>query len=340
MIRKIFTLLSILFTALSLNAQTETNDTIMTASTAGELRVRTDNSGIALTVRNIDGKGENFYYTTTSSNPVVNSETNVTEFKHIKDIKIVEIAGRKIMIEFENESSDANTLYFDIPDHENREVKSYTGQKYREFGINLSNQGKSQWNLISTGLGLGWLTPTDSAPDMNTSMGRSMEWSWLMVLGVSWDCGPHSISAGIGLDWRNYTMKNSRYFYKEDDGSIGFRSFEEGVTKGKSRILVFGLQVPMLYNFKFGKGRKFGLTAGPVLNFNTGGNIKTQYEYGGSKYKITTGKIHQTPVTVDLLAACTWEGIGVYARYAPMKVLRSRSGLSFNSFSTGIILLF
>lgn len=340
MIRRLFILLLLMPVIFRAEADTESKDTLMTASKANELRIRSDNSGVSITIKNLNGGDENFYYSTNAQDVTADTETTITQFKQIRDVNVIEIEGRKILVEFVNESSDSNTLFFDIPDPENRVVKSYIGHQYREFGINLSNNGKSQWSLISSGLGLGWISTLNSIPEMGTSMGKSLEWSWLMALGVSWNYGSHSVATGLGLDWRSYTIGNGRYFHKEDDGTIGLRPFDEGMIKGKSRLLVFSLQLPVLYGFRFGKGRKFGLTAGPVLNFNIGGNIKTRYELDSSKYEITTGKLHQSPVTVDMLAAFHWNGIGLYARYAPMKVLRSCTGLSFNSFSTGFMFFF
>ncbi len=340
MIKKLFILLAILNIAVYSQAETEQIDTIISASSADELTIQTDKKEIAVTLKNVDGNGENFYYKTSVSGQQDLLETVITRFKEVKNINILEVSGQSIRIDFANNVSPSNSLSYQIPDPENREVRSFIGRKFENFGINISRQGKSSWKLCSDGLGVGWNIPLGSTPEMSTNFGRSTEWSWLMVVGVRYKYDRHYLSAGLGLDWRNYSLSNNRYFNKESDGSIKMIPFEDDIVKGKSRIQIFSLQIPLLYGINFGRKNNMGFTLGPILNFNTSGNIKTQYETGSKKYEITTSKIGQKPVTLDLFAAYHICGIGLYARYAPMKMFRQSTNLQFNSISTGLILFF
>ena len=175
---------------------------------------------------------------------------------------------------------------------------------------------------------------------MDVSMWKSNELTWAIILGVKMSHGPHALTTGLGIDWRNYVTKGDRYFHKDDDGKISLMPYEENMTKHRSRIKTFSLQIPVLYGFSFGHRRNFGLEVGPVLNFNTSGSIKTQYTIGSHDYSIKTHKIHQKPVTVDVLGMVRYQSLGLYVRYAPMEVLRTSTGLDFKSISTGIMLMF
>lgn len=340
MIKKLFILLAVLNFLAYAQAETEQVDTIISASTADELTIQTDKNEIDITLKNIDGTGDNFYYKTSVSDQKDLLETVITRFKDVTDVRILEISGKAIKIEFANSVSPANSISYQIPDPENRIVRTYTGRKFKNFGINLSRKGKSSWNLCSKGLGVGWNHPLNSTPELSTNFGRSSEWGWLMALGVGYNYGRHTVSAGLGFDWRNYSLSGANYFNKEDGGPITLLPFEEGVNKGKSRIQIYSLQIPLLYNIRFGRNNIMGFELGPVLNFNIDGNIKTEYEIGSRKYEITTNKIGQKPVTLDLFAAYHIWGIAVYARYAPMKMFRQSAGLQFNSLSTGLMILF
>lgn len=339
---KILAYLLLSLSALSGFGQTEVSDTLMTASSASSLRIKTDNSGISIVVKNLDGNGENFYYSTSKSKAGYSNETTETIFRDVRNVIVMEIGSEKLEISFDNSSSSPNVLSYEIPDPENRTVNSYIGENYWSFGINLSKNKhkgyRGQWKLITTGLGLGWVTPLNAPQEMNTSMGRSMEWTWAVVLGTRWSYGRHSITAGLGLDWRNYTMNSNRYFHKEDDGTISIHQFDEGIKDGRSRLLTFSLQVPILYDIRFGHRKYFGFSAGPIINFNTGASINTKYKLGDNKYTVKTGKIGQSPVTVDVMGIIHYRAIGLYARYAPMNVLRTQANLDFQSFSTGIML--
>ena len=194
--------------------------------------------------------------------------------------------------------------------------------------------------MIITGYSFGWVTPVNTSPAFDTSMGRSLDFSWLYVLGIRWNYLRHSISAGIGLDWRNYSLHRHQYYYKETDGNISLQPFGDDTNRQSSRLQTFSLQIPLLYQIGFGKHNVFHFAVGPVLNFNTGAHISTKYSRGNDRITNTTKGIGQNPVTVDIMSSFTFHQFGLYVRYAPMNVLHKRTGLDFNSLSTGIIITY
>ncbi len=317
----------------------EGRDTICQAKSAGELAVSYNPDYISITIKDLDDSGDNYYYKTGVSDIGKSDNMSVAIMRRLGEVTVVEVNGTKIEVSYKDRSGDLSYLTYEIPDPENRFVKSYIGWRGDDFGLSLGRKGRSRWSLISGGLGMGWVTPVNSSPGLTSSMGHSMEWSWLNVLGVSWRRGAHSLSAGIGIYWRNYAIRGGNYLEKVD-GKIVMEPFSQGIEKGKSRLQTFSLQLPLLYSFHFGRHRNFSVCGGPIVNFNTGGNIKTQYREGDRDYTIVTHGISQTPVTIDAMASINWGIIGLYARYSPMNVLRKKSGLEFKSFSTGIMLMF
>ncbi|MDE5808135.1 MAG: PorT family protein [Muribaculaceae bacterium] len=316
-------------------AQTESTDTLLTASNAKELSIKQDDTGISITVKNVNGEPENFYYDTSGTSCVSADETTLTKFKDVTDIRIIETGGRRLEVNFKSAGANGNSLSFEIPDPENRTVSSYLGPKRNDFGLNLTPKGKNQLVIFTGGFSGGWVTPLNSSPSLDTSMGRSGEFAWNFVLGIGWQRGRHALKTGLGLKWSNYVMRNGRYFRKNPGGEISLEPFEEGAYKTTSALHMFSLQIPLMYALKFGKQRQFSFSFGPVACFNTGGHITTKYRIGDVSTSISTGKIGQRPVTMDLLAAISWYKIGLYARYSPMRVLKSSTGLDFASFSTG-----
>lgn len=313
-------------------------DTLIHASSVKELTIKALSSSVSITAKDIDGKGENFYYdTNTSDSPDINKIT-FTIFKDVTDLTLIEEEGKKLEIFFLESGTNPSYLSFDIPDPENRTVQSYIGHRQMNFGVNLTKKGKSHWSLTSGGLACGWITPVDDNPDLNSSMGRSMEWTWNNIIGVSWSYGNNSITMGIGIDWKNYVIRTGQYFHKGDDGMISLLPFEEGVSKGTSRIRIFSYQIPLLYRLYFGKKGLFTFTAGPIVKLNTSANIKTKYRLDSRDYTVTSYHINQKPVTIDFLGALGYYGIGVFVRYSPFNTFRNCAGLDFKSFSTGIML--
>lgn len=318
---------------------TVARDTLVQASKAKGLTIRTYDSSVAITVKDIDDTGENFYYDTTGVQSGNDNQTTVTSLKDVTDVSIVEIGGKEVEVMFAGGATTPNSFTFEIPDPENRTVKSYYGMAMKNFGVNISNKGRSGWRLISSGLCFGFVDTFGCTPGMKTSMGKSLEWGWTNLGGVEWFYGPNSVSLGIGVLLRYYEMRNGTYFNKQPDGTITLQPFEEGISDGRSRIFNPTTQLPLLYRIKFGKQRCCAFSAGPVLNFNWGtSHIKTWCKQNDKEYAVTTHHISQRIVSVDLLGALTWEQIGIYARYSPMNVMRSSTGLEFKAVSVGVML--
>lgn len=318
-------------------SQTEVSDTLLTASSGKEMRIKSDKSLISIVVKGLDGNNENFYYETKGTTRDYDNWMTTTTFRDIRDIRIHETDENKLYISFIGPDSNPNLITFSIPDPENRTVSSNIGTSRNNLGITLSNSSKGSWNLICSGFGIGWVTPVNSSPSFGTSMGRSLEFSWNYVLGAQWQYRSHTLSTGIGLCWRNYSLNRDKYYHKEDNGEIIVRPFENFESGRSSRLQTFSLEIPISYQFSFGKKQRFSFAAGPILNFNTGGHITTKYTIGDDRIKNSTQGINQNPVTVDLMARFSFYGLGIYVRYAPMNVLRKSTGLEFNSLSTGLM---
>jgi len=293
----------------------------------------------SVTVHNVNGTSDNFFYQTGISSRTKVSEQSKMIYFDISDVSIIE-SDNKLNIKFKSDDNQSQILSFDLPDPDNRYVKTYIGARGSDFGITISRSGLTKWEIISGGLGFGWVTPVGSEHSLDASMWKSNEITWAMILGVKMSNGPHSLSAGLGLDWRNYVITGDHFFNKDNDGKISLIPYDDNMGKRRSRIKVFSLQIPLLYEFSFGHHRNFDFKVGPTLNFNTGGSIETQYTIGSHDYTIKTRHISQRPVTVDVMGAINYKSIGIYARYAPMNVLKKSTGLEFRSFSTGIMFFF
>lgn len=339
MIRSILFALSLLYAFSASAIETVATDTLLNAATASQISVISNPSMTSITVQHVNGSTDNFFYETGASTRTKVNEQNRMIYYDITGISIIE-AGDKINLSFTSDSNELQEMSFDIPDPDNRYVKTYLGARGSDFGITLSRSGSTKWEIISGGIGIGWVTPIDKNPSFGSSMWSSGEVFWSVVLGVRMSHGPHSVTTGLGLDWRNYVAKKSHYFSKADDGKISLLPYDKEMGKRHSRIKVFSLQIPVLYGFSFGHNHNFGVKLGPIVNFNTGGSVKTEYTIGSNDYSVKSRHIHQRPVTVDGMLTFNYKAVGIYAKYAPMSVLKKSTGLDFGAFSTGVMLVF
>lgn len=344
MLRKLL-LPAVLLCALTANANEyngmiAASDTLLNAKTASFISIISQKSYTNITVRNLDGSSDSFYYQSGKHSkwPKYITETQINS-PGISDITVVE-SRKEVIVNFTNPEGRPQSYTFPFDDPDNRSVRSYIGTKASDFGFNISRKKSTSWEVITQGLAFGLATPVKTNAPMGGSMWRNTEWTWNMILGLRMQHRIHSVSMGFGLHWQDFTIKGNRFFHKNSDGTLSILPYEEGQTKGCSQLSFFSLQVPLLYGINFGHRRYCGFQLGPVLNFNTGAHITTKYKSDGSDYKVKTGDIHQRKVTVDAMAMFNYRGIGLYARYSPMKRLSTSTGLEFGSFSTGIMLAF
>lgn len=324
-------------------------DTMLVASTAKKIEITTSGDDCKVVVWDIDSTGERFIYENNGpkadnekgkSAPSVISSSRVTDVlvlggtsAYESKLKVTYKDSAGIKRSFSSSRQSSSGL--------NRTVGSYRGtERFLDMGVTFARNGKTKWSVISSGIGIGWVTPVSSNAGMDISMGKSVELTWANVIAVQMSHGQHRVSLGLGLDWRNMVTHGGSYFEKAADGEIVMSPYGDGVRDRRSRIKIFSLQMPLLYGFDFGKKHRWGVTLGPVVNFNTSASIKTSWREGDREYSVKTRHIGQRPVTVDVMGAVNYGCLGVYVRYAPMNMLKDSTGMKFGCFSTGIMLFF
>lgn len=209
------------------------------------------------------------------------------------------------------------------------------------FSFPFSKKKKYSTNeFFVSGFGVGFVNALNAPADMNVKMGASFEIMLTHALGYLWRPSRYSSAAfsiGIGIDWKNYRMTGRNYFNYEN-GYTTVAPYPENADIDYSRIKIFSWTVPFMYQQNITDN--FAITLGPVLNFNTYGSVYTRYYLDGKKQTYFNKRIHQNPVTVDLMASVALKGVGVYFKYSPTHVIDKEFGPAFNSISTGFILMF
>lgn len=194
---------------------------------------------------------------------------------------------------------------------------------------------------LSSRVGIGLCSAIGPDEGISVSMGSSWEIFWTIA---AYECFAYAkkdgFSVGFGLDWRNYRMTGFNYFSKANDGTISVEKYPVGTEPDFSRIKVFSLQIPLMWQHRFNKNWSFAL--GPVINFNTYASIKNKYtDADGKKHKDVLKHIHQKPFTIDIMAELNiLNEISVYCKYSPMNILNSdySNKCNFQSLSFGIYL--
>ena len=170
------------------------------------------------------------------------------------------------------------------------------------------------------------------------SVGSSWEIMWTIAEIEKYGYGKHNgFSIGFGVNWRNFRIDGRSKFVKLDDGTITEEALPAGYDNDFSRIKVFSLTIPVMWKYRT-KQVTFGL--GPVFNINTYASIKNRYwDADGEKHKQIFKKIHQRPITVDIMAEVSFHNwFSIYGKFSPMTILNSTyaNDVNFQPVSFGI----
>ena len=219
------------------------------------------------------------------------------------------------------------------------ELSNYTEEKISSWDFNFpfnKNKKRAQQSIeVSPSFGFGLVNAVNATSGVKIDMGSSYEFTLNNLISYEYRINNNALSVGFGLNWRNYRMTGRTRFIKEGN-DILLGNYPENAEIQFSRIKVFSLTVPFLLNGKL--NRKCSYSLGPVINFNTSASIKTRYKENGESQKLIYENIHQTPVTVDLMAVVRCRSLGLYFKYTPTRILKHEFAPQFEAISTGICL--
>jgi hypothetical protein len=106
----------------------------------------------------------------------------------------------------------------------------------------------------------------------------------------------------------------------------------------RAKVNMLSLAVPLLYNRWFDKSHRYGVSLGPVVNFNLAGGLYNHYEIADNAYDINTSHIGHRPVTIDIMAKFNTPIFDFYIKFSPMSLFKSDRGPEFSYITIGMSL--
>ena len=150
----------------------------------------------------------------------------------------------------------------------------------------------------------------------------------------------------LGFNWKNFRSTDAdRSFmknYTNKEVFIGAPEYLVSPSGAKgyvdfSRMKIFSITLPLLFEVK--ASEKFSIAAGPIVNFNLHGSLKTKYYNDRGEYvTFTSNGLRQQVVTVDLKGMIIWDKVGLYCKWSPMRQLQKKYAptLDFKGMSFGL----
>ena len=198
----------------------------------------------------------------------------------------------------------------------------------------LSTQQRGRL-IIDPTFGFGVIGATGQGEGVDLSFGNgSFEYILDRIVGLEYMTTRNShIGLTFGLDWRNYKMIGNNRWIKDGDRTL-IANYPDGTDVDYSRLRTLSLTLSFMYGYNF--NRYINMKVGPVVSFNTRGNIKTLYSLNGESFKEKQKNINIAPVTVDFRAELNFRFVGLYFKYSPCNVISSNFGPAFKPMSAGL----
>ena len=146
------------------------------------------------------------------------------------------------------------------------------------------------------------------------------------------------LSLGVGFNHRRYTLMKGYHFTQGESDVIGIEPFQPGLSRCSSKINLWQIRFPLMLRQEFAGNGAFSLAA--VLDWNCHASFTNASKEGDTRTSSKTGVSQHRKVTVDALAAVSWNYVGIYFNFAPMSVFKKDCGPEIkNAWTFGLMLL-
>lgn len=206
-----------------------------------------------------------------------------------------------------------------------------TANAQEKRDITLKDGENDDWTM-HIGIGVNLVTGVSDGYEFAPFKSWDIQWT-VVQYNYTPKNAKQTYSIGLGLNWRNYGLKDNGTSFEKVGDVVGLGAFPNNAGSRYSSVQTLAINVPLLFTQKVSKDVSF--TVGPIVNFNVGGWVKRNYEIGDNDYDISTCKIGQAPVTVSAFGMVDIDGFGIFCKYSPMKVFKKNRGPEFNSFTLG-----
>ncbi|MBO5864927.1 MAG: hypothetical protein J6Q73_02615 [Bacteroidaceae bacterium] len=267
---------------------------------------------------------------------------NDDETVFIQPQKVTVKKGATTTVSITGESDGAEYTYDITSDENTKAIYKETDTSW-DFSIpfvnkknkSLGTQQRGRF-IIDPTFGFGVIGATEKGGNVDLSFGNgSFEYILDRIVGFEYKTTRNSfVGLTFGLDWRNYKMIGNSRWAKDGDKTL-ITGYPDGADIDYSRLRTLSLTLSFMYGYNF--NRYVNMKLGPVVSFNTRGNIKTCYNLNGETFKEKHKDINIVPVTVDFRAELNFRFVGLYFKYSPCNVLNSNFGPAFKPMSAGLL---
>lgn len=218
-------------------------------------------------------------------------------------------------------------------------MTAYAGERTdsdNSGGIELSKKNDDKCGKWHMHFALGVNVPTGAPKGVDFAPFRSWNINWTVAQYEYTPKGAsQTYSVGIGMEWRNYALSDKDKAFQKA-GDVTLITDVDKLNGRTSLVHTWNVNIPLLFRQKLGSD--FAFTVGAQVNINAYGRLTNRWEDKNldSDYDVSTKKIGQKPVTIDILGMVHFKDWALYCKYSPMDVFKKDRGPEFKSLSFGV----
>lgn len=142
---------------------------------------------------------------------------------------------------------------------------------------------------------------------------------------------------GIGIEWRIFGLRRKSYIAPDTSYFHGYIDTTSGFTLKKNNLRNFNLQIPLLFDFRFGKKNRFSFMTGVVGTWMLLSSQKMELTNNGYEYEIVKkDQFNLNPFQLKAHASVGYKDVHFFGEYAFNGMFLKNRGPAFRFLTVGL----
>lgn len=275
----------------------------------------------------VEGKSRDFAKVTLSGNPLkVNVETN--EFSKISRtiFDCNPISGSELKSAYYNMMND----FEETTQEESSTRKKAKKRRYSWQGISAGvNAILNENNSFSFDKKYDFFEPNYSS-SFNFQLNPFQQNFYIYKRSIAF-------LTGIGIEWRIFALRKKAFIDPDTSFFHGYIDTTPGFTLRKNNLRNFNVQIPFLFDFRFGKKNRFSFMTGMVGTWMLSSSQKLELTNNGYEYEIIKkDQFNLNPLQLKAHVSMGYKDVHFFGEYAFNGMFLKNQGPKFRFLTVGI----
>jgi hypothetical protein len=146
-----------------------------------------------------------------------------------------------------------------------------------------------------------------------------------------------SFLTGIGIEWRIFGLHRKAYIDPDTSYFHGYIDTASGFILNRNNLRNFNIQIPFLFDFRFGKKNRFSFMTGMVGTWMLSSSQKLELTNNGYEYEIIKkDQFNLNPLQLKAHVSMGYKDVHFFGEYAFNGMFLKNQGPKFRFLTVGI----